>query len=208
MKEIPILFSTPMVQATLENRKTMTRRICKDANDFCEPLNDFIDNEKRTYAIQNYGDIKHTDFVSMCEVKMPICVGDVLWVKETWAQLDMDYKVVPGKLDMDEWKGCPVVYRADCPDKQIKWRSSRFMPKSAARIWLEVTGVKVERLQDITINQIKKEGIYFGEWRPDPSYIEAFSNLWNATLKTGDIPLYGWSANPWVWVISFRRVES
>ena len=202
MRELPILFNTPMVQAILEGRKTMTRRVIKP-----KTLEKFINliwnpNENLRFS--------------------PYQPGDRLWVQETWKidsllrdrpdyPVAIDFKAVQNgysqaeimcKFTQDRFEKFKKFY------KKPGWQSPYFMPKEAARIWLEVTGVKVERLQDITINQIKKEGIYFGEWRPDPSYIEAFSNLWNATLKTGDIPLYGWSANPWVWVISFRRVES
>jgi len=155
----PILFNTEMVRAILSGRKTMTRRTNKMWNDFCEPLPDFIDNKARTYAIQNYGNREHTDYLSMCEVKMPICEGDILYVRETWCT-DEDIADV-----FEENLIHGFYYRADNTDMDwvndkeiVKWRPSIHMPKEAARIFLKVTNVRVERLQDISESDCVKEG--------------------------------------------------
>ena len=136
----PILFNGEMVRAILDGRKTMTRRICKDADEYTEPHGEFIDNEKRTYAVQCFGDKEHTDYVALCEVKMPICVGDILYVRETWTKIsdwsDTDPQVglFDGYIYKSEW----------CGDEHPKWRPSIHMPKEAARIFLRVTGARVE----------------------------------------------------------------
>ena len=108
--------------------------------------------------------------------------------------------------------GC-YMYRASCGDNEYPtadtWHPSIHMPKAAARIWLKVTDVRVERLQNITSEQIGREGVEVeyphvlnGE---EKRY--AFSTLWNSTIKKSDIDCYGWNANPWVWVIEFERCE-
>ena len=92
---------------------------------------------------------------------------------------------------------------------RIHWHPSIHMPKEAARIWLKVTDVRVERLQDITSEQICKEGVEVEE----PHVLNgeekryAFSSLWNSTIKKSDLDRYGWDASPWVWVIEFERCE-
>ena len=94
--------------------------------------------------------------------------------------------------------GC-FVYRADYPEPQrLVWRPSIHMPKEAARIWLRVTDMRVERLQDIDDDSVVAEGLNIG----DP-----FDELWDSTIKPTDRERYGWSANPWVWVIEFERCE-
>ena len=90
-----------------------------------------------------------------------------------------------------------------------EWKPSLFMPKEAARIWLKVTDVRVERLQEITIDGIRNEGlssmaVHAGDME---IAMEEWKNLWNSTIKKPDINHYGWDANPWVWVIEFERCE-
>lgn len=224
----PILFNTEMVKAILDGRKTVTRRICKDVNERIVPLNDFIDNEKRTYAIQCYEDLYHMQPVSLCEVSMPICKGDILYVTETW-KVENTY---PSKFGFD------VLYRADekilsCifqdMDRYFKfskfeykngWQSPYFMPKEAARIFLKVTDVRVEKLQDINgqghHDDIWKEGITScrgkecSDWMwctKEIGWKNCFKSLWNSTIKKSDINSYGWNTNPWVWVIEFERIS-
>ena len=127
----------------------------------------------------------------------PQCqLGDILYVRETWK------KAPNGYYYYEDWQ------RNDIADV-TKWKPSIHMPKEAARIWLKVTDVRVERLQDITSEQIGREGVEVeyphvlnGE---EKRY--AFSTLWNSTIKKSDIDTYGWDANPWVWVIEFERCE-
>lgn len=194
----PILFNTEMVQAILDGRKTVTRRICKDANDYCVPLNDYIDNEKRTYAVQNYGNKEHTDYVSLCEISMPICKGDYLYVRETFNS---------------DWCDS-VIYKADGGSakdagyaKEPKWKPSIFMPKSAARILLKVTDVRVERLQDIDNAGIQAEGIDIDCPEMIAFNQGMFADLWDSTVNKSDFDKYGWNANPWVWIYEFERVN-
>ena len=204
----PILFNTEMVRANLDGRKRCTRRICKDANEYTVPDMDFFDPEKRTYAVHNYADKEHKIKLSIAERTCPICPGDILYVRESYSELSFGY-----------------VYKADGENidhlgNVIKWHPSIHMPKEAARIWLKVTNVRVERLQEITDEQAKREGIQYYEcptgftWKQETDMhncyttpIGAMQALWNSTIKKSDLDRYGWDANPWVWVIEFERCE-
>lgn len=132
---LPILFNTDMVRTILDERKTVTRRICKDADDYSVPDTSFFDTAKRTYAIHNYADKEHMDSLSLAERTCPICTGDILYVRETWCRGSLNYQ------------GEQYYYKADNNNFHCKWRPSIHMPKEAARIWLKVTDVRVERLQ-------------------------------------------------------------
>lgn len=213
----PILFNTEMVKAILDGRKTCTRRICKDANECTVPDMEFYNADKRTYAVHNFADKKHTEKLNIVERTCLICPGDLLYVRETWGY--------PISLNSDK----QYVFRADKiaesgfkNDSHI-WHPSIHMPKEAARIWLKVTNVRVERLQDITPKDAENEGVgnLFYEdigyseknygTEVDPEYgitKEQFAWLWESTIKKSDLDRYGWDANPWVWVIEFERCES
>ena len=200
---LPILFNTEMVQAILDGRKTVTRRICKDANEFTVPDMSFFDAEKRTYAVHNYADAEHTDKLSVAERTCPICPGDILYVRETWCS---------------RYDGEKYFYLADkCTKREekklldygeVKWRPSIHMPKEAARIFLKVKDVRVERLQDITDEGAYREGAGDKDviYQTGARVLE-FARLWESTIKKSDIEKYGWNANPWVWVIKFERCE-
>lgn len=202
MSTKPILFNTEMVRAILDGRKSCTRRICKDANECTVPDMDYYDPDKRTYAVHNYADEKHTDKLSIAERTCPICPGDILYVRETW------HKGLERYIYRANYSDTEKFYR-DGKEIEMKWHPSIHMPKEAARIWLKVTDVRVERLQDITSKQICKEGIEVEE----PYVLNgeekryAFSRLWDSTVKKSDLDRYGWNANPWVWVIEFERCE-
>lgn len=161
---------------------------------------EFYNADKRTYAVHNFADKKHTEQLSIAERTCPICPGDILYVRETW----MDYAgLTMYKADCD-------IYRLDSLNLAgFGWKPSIHMPKEAARIWLKVTDVRVERLKEITSEQICKEGVEVEEPHVlnGEEKIYAFSNLWNSTIKKSDIDHYGWDANPYVWVISFERCE-
>lgn len=198
----PILFNTEMVRAILDGRKSCTRRICKDANECTVPDMDFYNADMRTYAVHNFADKKHTEQLSIAERTCPICPGDILYVRETWYKSPSRYMYRADYSDTEKF------YR-DGKEIEMKWHPSIHMPKEAARIWLRVTDVRVERLQEITLEQICREGVEIeypyvlnGEEK-----IYAFSNLWNGTVKKSDIDRYGWDASPWVWVIEFERCE-
>nr|DAJ88025.1 MAG TPA: ASCH domain protein [Caudoviricetes sp.] len=202
MSTKPILFNTEMVRAILDGRKSCTRRICKDANECTVPDMDYYDPDKRTYAVHNYADKKHTDKLSIAERTCPICPGDILYVRETW------HKGLERYIYRANYSDTEKFYR-DGKEIEMKWHPSIHMPKEATRIWLKVTDVRVERLQDITSKQICKEGIEVEE----PYVLNgeekryAFSRLWDSTVKKSDLDRYGWNANPWVWVIEFERCE-
>ena len=207
----PILFNTEMVRAILDGRKTCTRRICKDANECTMPDMEFYNADKRTYAVHNFADREHTEMLSTGERTCPICPGDILYVRETWK------KAPNGYYYYEDWQ------RNDIADV-TKWKPSIHMPKEAARIWLKVTDVRVERLQDITEDGAWQEGTDCWDdacyadngWHPtfeDPDsggncdIIAGFEKLWNNTIKKSDLDRYGWSANPYVFVIEFERCE-
>ena len=193
----PILFNTEMVRAILDGRKTCTRRICKDANECTVPDMDFYNADKRTYAVHNFADKKHTEQLSIAERTCPICPGDILYVRETWK------KAPNGYYYYEDWQ------RNDIADV-TKWKPSIHMPKEAARIWLKVTNVRVERLQKIAPQGAWKEGARCSCLHPVPDCAgnkTAFVNIWNSTIKKSDIDRYGWDANSYVWVIEFERCE-
>ena len=210
----PILFnkqiSTEMVRAILDGRKSCTRRICKDANEYTVPDMEFYNADRRTYAVHNFADKEHTEQLSIAERTCPICPGDILYVRETWK------KAPNGYYYYEDWQ------KDDIADV-TKWKPSIHMPKEAARIWLKVIDVRVERLQDITYNGALREGsegircdhVALGVhgctdcmntgWI-EPPQVE-FMQIWNSTIKKSNLDRYGWDANPWVWVIEFERCE-
>lgn len=195
----PILFNTEMVRAILDGRKNCTRRICKDANEYAVPDMDFYDSDKRTYAVHNYSDKEHKDKLSIAERTCPICPGDILYVRESYSELSFGY-----------------VYKADGENidhlgNVIKWHPSIHMPKEAARIWLKVTNVRVERLREISAESALAEGadkyIHTNGGLDENMTITSFIGIWNSTIKKSDLDRYGWNASPWVWVIEFERCE-
>lgn len=222
----PILFNTEMVRAILDGRKSCTRRICKDANECTVPDMDFYNADKRTYAVHNFADKEHTEQLSIAERTCPICPGDILYVRETWHK----YTKRIGKGE-----SCRLVefcgYKAsvaNSEDAEEPWHPSIHMPKEAARIWLKVIDVRVERLQEMKPVDVIKEGAYPDCWDCLNTYGESGSQccygteeqcsqcdevmmewekLWNSTIKKSDIDRYGWDANPYVFVIEFERCE-
>ena len=200
---LPILFNTEMVRAILDGRKSCTRRICKDANEYTVPDMDFYNADRRTYAVHNFVEKEHTEQLSTAERTCPICTGDILYVRETWKEAPKGYYYY------EDWQ------KDDIADV-TKWKPSIHMPKEATRIWLKVTDVRVERLQDITEEGAKKEGAIDNRGfihSPNNEYDnvhtarEHFVKIWNNTIKKSNLDRYGWKANPWVWVIEFERCE-
>lgn len=188
----PILFNTEMVRAILDGRKDATGRIVKG----------FIPDD----AVWGYTAFTPKGYIS-CRgtfadgygekfFKLPCEPDDILYVRETWK------KAPNGYYYYEDWQ------RNDIADI-TKWKPSIHMPKEAARIWLKVTNVRVERLQEITIDGIRNEGIssmavHAGDME---IALKEWKNLWNRTIKKTDLDSYGWEANPWVWVIEFERCE-
>lgn len=226
-----ILFNTEMVRAILDGRKSCTRRICKDANECTVPDMDFYNADKRTYAVHNFADKKHTEQLSIAERTCPICPGDILYVRETWERFECcncdgdergNCPKEPKKSVLDKTYGCYMYRATDEISGDAKWHPSIHMPKEAARIFLRVTNVRVERLQEITPKDAENEGVgnLFYEdigyseknygTEVDPEYgiaKEQFAWLWDKTIKQSDLDRNGWNANPWVWVIEFERCD-
>lgn len=196
----PILFNTEMVQAILDGRKTCTRRIVKGAIPDDAMWGYTMFTPKGCISCRGvYADGYGEGFY-----KLPYQPGDILYVRETWGY--------PIALNSDK----QYVFRADevaesgfKNDSHI-WHPSIHMPKEAARIWLKVTGVRVERLQEITEEGAEKEGCresVDSKTKFRTSAILNFYEVWDSTIKKSDIDRCGWAANPWVWVIEFERCE-
>lgn len=192
----PILFNTEMVRAILEDRKTVTRRVVKP-----QPL-----AEVKVLYRKDGTNIWRTHGADWWyEFRAPFTPGDILWVRETWAEMPYGF-----------------VYRADGGepegwDLDDRWRPSIHMPKEAARIFLRVTGVRAERLQNISSQGAFDEGAvskpHFVRYGGAPClalhgrYRNDFAKVWDSTTRPQNLPIYGWEANPWVWVIEFERCE-
>lgn len=191
----PILFNTEMIRAILDGRKSCTRRILK--HDVETILNSPYHKE--------HPEVEDEQIISkLC--MPPYQPGDILYVRETWCALPVNeaghmrghstyYYRADGDLRPSGWRG--------------KWNPSIHMPKEAARIWLKVTDVRVERLQEITADGIRNEGlssaaVHCGDME---IALKEWENLWNSTIKKSDLDRYGWDASPWVWVIEFERCE-
>ena len=215
----PILFNTEMVRAILDGRKTCTRRIVKG----------FIPDDAvwgyTVFTPQGYISCRGTFPVGYGErfFKLPYQKGDILYVRETWTRFECwncegDEKgncVKEPHISVLEKQGGCYLYRATSEiSGDARWHPSIHMPKEAARIWLKVTDVRVERLQDITEDGAKAEGANWKngqnvgwEEKMKRTATERFAEIWDSTIKKSDIDRYGWNANPWVWVIEFERCE-
>ena len=136
--------------------------------------------------------------------KAPYQRGDILYVRETWC------KGLERYIYRADYSDTEKFYR-DGKEIEMKWHPSLHMPKDAARIFLRVTNVRVERLQDITVEDALAEGmdkyIRLNGELDENSIITSFIGIWNSTIKKSDLDRYGWNANPWVWVIEFERCE-
>jgi len=198
MKERPILFSSPMVRAILDGRKTQTRRVAKIENHEGHPM---LDESRR-----NPGYNVRTVIQGIIE-KCPYgTVGDRLWVRETHTDIP--------SYDVGGEPTVALMYKADFDyvySPPGGWTPSIFMPRMASRITLEITNIRVERLQDISESDAKKEGVHHSDGKPDeygfPTEMVAtargeFSHLWDH-INGKKIP---WDSNPWVWVIEFKRL--
>jgi hypothetical protein len=188
MKEHPILFSTPMVQAILDGRKTMTRRIAKGVSSlhYGNPSQSIEDLWR--FHVEGGSCQGHTN--TPLTIKCPYGqVGNHLWVRETWCK-DLDHNIFYKADNMPPWK-------------DTKWKPSIFMPRSASRITLEITNIRVERLQEISNEDSLSEGIAIPDEPVHFAPREYFKILWNNINSKK----YPWSSNPWVWVIEFKKVE-
>lgn len=223
----PILFNTDMVRAILDGRKTVTRRLIKPPNN-----NEYVFTGK-TYSLVAgkhgeeylYAECHKQSNGAIQSIKCPYRVNDILYVRETWCWCpcwDCGMDSEEGCCDKTADKfynhnkgemGC-YGYKASFGDNEQpfdRWYPSIHMPKEAARIFLKVMDVRVERLQDITDIEAEKEGAQpqnpcdydVNKW-PNK---EHFKEIWNSTIKKSDLDCCGWDANPWVWVIEFEQCE-
>ena len=190
----PILFNAEMVRAILDGRQDATRRIVKG----------FIPDD----AVWGYTAFTPKGYIS-CRgtfadgygekfFKLPCEPDDILYVRETWK------KAPNGYYYYEDWQ------RNDIADV-TKWKPSIHMPKEAARIWLKVTNVRVERLREISAESALAEGadkyIHTNGGLDENMTITSFIGIWNSTIKKADLDRYGWDANPYVWTIEFERCE-
>lgn len=202
----PILFNTEMVRAILEGRKSCTRRLVKPQPDekHTYPLGFVTDStEKKEVGCFGFAANEYGGSIQYVKPPYRYAPGDILYVRETWK------KAPNGYYYYEDWQ------RNDIADV-TKWKPSIHMPKEAARIWLKVTDVRIERLQDVTEDGAKAEGaidnrgfIHSPENEYDRIHTarEHFIKIWNSTIKKSDLNRHGWDANPWVWVIEFERCE-
>lgn len=189
MKERPIIFSGPMVRALLDGRKTQTRRIVKP-----QPRYDIVQCEGGIGFYEKTPNPTSSGYsVFGCPYGVP---GDRLWVRETWR---------PSQVDGVAW------YAETCGDESHhRWRPSIHMPRWASRITLEITGVRVERVQSISREDAIAEGCdeeslgsqHCIDGMPAPCVW--YMDLWNSLNAARG---FGWDANPWCWVLEFRRVQ-
>jgi len=225
-----IYFPSPvaddMVRAILEGRKTVTRRVVKP-----QPVNVMTEEERRNRALSGadpYGFCVGTLDTELLK-NSHYRPGDILYVRETWrvqsahrfeSYVRIEYKA-GGPMTTIQFPGrksdSHIRYEYDnfvCKwADNIKWHPFIHMPKKAARLFLRVTGVRVERLQEITGHDVLAEGVDNGRSNPamgkrwENMQRMAFSDLWNSTVKKADLPRYSWAADPWVWVIAFERIS-
>ncbi|HCB1445088.1 hypothetical protein [Serratia marcescens] len=216
MKERPVIFNSEMVRAILSGRKTQTRRAISDRH---LHLIDVASQVGECYPLES--GIDHANSQSYYREYCPFGqVGDRLWVRETFAVLgnedgcpiDWDGNLIKGNE-----KHAARIYKASCwqepgnyglwsiPNRDTQyegaWRPSIHMPRWASRITLEITAVRVERLNDISDGDAISEGCSISDMKSGDCVADVFARLWSS--------IYGvdsWNANPWVWVIEFRRV--
>lgn len=202
MRTLPILFKTEMVQALLAGRKTCTRRLVKFLPGKNPQWTGYIKDGLMLYNGKN----------EPCIRKALYQPGDILYVRETWHKYTK--RVGNGEFcHLAEFYGYKASI-ANSEDANEPWHPSIHMPKEAARIWLKVTDVRVERLQEITEDGAKEEGANCKngknvglEEKMRRTAIERFAEIWNSTIKKSALDRYGWDANPYVWVIEFERYE-
>lgn len=179
----PILFNTDMVRAILGGRKTVTRRVVKP-----QPPAGVTRLEHGAAP----GRWRSPGKDVWVEIRAPYQPGDILWVRETWSRKETG----------------PYLYKADndMPQSFLGWRPSIHMPREAARIFLRVTGVRAERLQELTLKDAEMEGMDLR----GPMFTK-FVELWNSTIPKNPNKFkrypYCWEDNPWVWVIEFERIS-
>lgn len=210
-KEIPILFSTPMVQAVDKDRKTITRRTRN-----LKKININPDKWELSLTMDNWTNSKgehedkfsvlFTDKKSGKQIAIPCPygqAGDVLWIREAWNSYNENLYGLPHKTN--------YLYKAMGSDRNSTWKPSIHMPKAASRTLLQVVNIRIERLHDITEKDAIAEGIHLhpgsgywlaGDLAQGSTPLQCFTALWLAIHKQR-----GWLKNPWVWVIEFKKIS-
>lgn len=200
----PILFNTEMVRAISEGKKTETRRLVTKKV-IIRPDQEINQNKKGRFELYNV--TPRCGIPQNIFFKLPYQPEDILYVRETWQylyELDGNEQIVEGTgryyyAATDQIPFDTYVDSRGISHEKTPWKPSIHMPKEAARIFLKVTDIRPERLQDIDDNGVVAEGLQIG----DP-----FDDLWNSTIKKADRDRYGWEGNPWVWVIKFKRINA
>lgn len=209
----PILFNTDMVRAILDGRKTVTRRVVKPQ----PSRTSLYVTDNLLPETKEFGADGVYLFSDNTVIHAPYQIGDILYVRETWTPFCINKKTCSDIFLIHSdycFKASPEDIKYGCCDEtKCKWHPSIHMPKEAARIFLRVTNVRVERLQDI-----QERGKYSAQQEgfindidlnsgTGKSAIRQFSDIWNTTIKKSDIDRYSWEANPWVWVVEFERIS-
>lgn len=217
-KEKPILFSAPMVRAILAGKKSQTRRVIASVSGIGRVTEfgrsdtagyDWTFRDRRAY----WNDLRHADLLSRC----PYPVGTRLWVRETWAPgytyageaACIFYAATKDCRLMKEGTTVEANYMNSSPPSNLRWRPSIHMPRWASRLSLEVADVRVQRLQDISADDVRAEGVPESDiekWNwwlhPADAPGQAFGELWDSINSKK--PGCSWADNPWVWAITFK----
>ena len=208
MKERPIIFSTPMVQAIIEGRKTQTRRVVNP-----DIVNGFDFERDGSLQIMTIED-KHGEQVPILDLCPHGKPGDLLWVRETTIIAPKNWvKKRFNNITDSDGDGRVIQYLATHPNTDaarnygLKKTPSIHMPKWAARIWLEITGIGVKRVQEISDSDIIAEGISttLRDYDAFCHLNQQFIDLWDSI--NGKKEGCSWAENPWVWIVEFKRVE-
>jgi len=210
MKERPILFSAPMVRAILDGRKTQTRRA------FSERTINLMRAAAKLGEVSHFideGILAKNDIGYVLDICPHGKIGDQLWVRETHHHCaDKKYLIDEYQQGLISGEAIGLIYKADTPNLVIcdgGWMPSIYMPRWASRILLEITDVRVERLNDISRTDAAAEGICYPDREKKPDWYrndnwpeQNFAGLWQSINGDGS-----WQQNPWVWVIEFKRID-
>jgi hypothetical protein len=222
MKTRPVIMSAESVRAIQDGRKTQTRRVVKrligigNVTEFQRSTTGGYDWSFRDKRML-WNDLRHDELLERCPYGV---VGDRLWVRETWAAHPLDNCDPPERVllradganyDIDGRGPIDLDFPAWQPDR---WRSPLFMPRDYSRITLEITDARMERVQDISEDDARKEGLCFdvlGWYVPGVPATgartagKAFAQFWDfINARRG----YPWESNPWTWALTFKRVQS
>lgn len=222
--EKPILFNTEMVKAIVDGKKIVTRRVIK--NKYPNADIELFENKYGKRLVYKQNDVpepvinedgsRRVHLTVYEEIKKPYEIGDILYVRETWAVCSALNLCSPNKCAIEhQMKENIVWYRAngEQPNQgktsgehligRGKWRPSIHMPRAAARIFLKVIGIRAEKLHALDYDSVLREGLRTGY----DGWTLAFKNLWDSTLRKDQLSMYGWDSNPWVWVIEFEKCQ-